>query len=197
MTSVELRRLSPSARDQFIQRLQDSFTAGAAAAFADDSPGPVITVEEIVESMDRPGAESWDVRLDGDPVGGAVVSAEEGGRRRSLELLFIDTAFQGNGLGAAVWRAIESGYPEVEVWRTMTPYSDARNIHFYVNKCGFRVVEFFHPGHRDPNAAAPGAATDGAGEPDMMIVFEKIRTPFHRSSGANARSGETADASSS
>jgi hypothetical protein len=30
----------------------------------------------------------------------------------------------------------------VRVWETMTPYFEKRNIHFYVNKCGFHIVEF-------------------------------------------------------
>lgn len=42
-------------------------------------------------------------------------------------------------------------YPETKIWETHTPYYDKRNIHFYVNKCGFHIVEFFNPSHKDPN----------------------------------------------
>jgi len=35
------------------------------------------------------------------------------------------------------------------VWETHTPYFEKRNIHFYVNKCGFKIVEFFNPYHPD------------------------------------------------
>lgn len=58
----------------------------------------------------------------------------------------------------------------------MTPYEDQRNIHFYVNSCGFRVVEFFHPGHPDPNVPAY-VSEDAGGPPDLMFAFEKVRTP--------------------
>jgi catechol 2,3-dioxygenase-like lactoylglutathione lyase family enzyme len=52
----------------------------------------------------------------------------------------------------------------------MTPYFEVRNIHFYVNVCGFHAVEFFHPGHPDPHEP------DGSGQghdDDLMFRFEK------------------------
>ena len=31
------------------------------------------------------------------------------------------------------------------------PHFDRRNIHFYINRCGFHAVEFFNEHHPDPN----------------------------------------------
>lgn len=173
-------------RERFIARLQASFDAGAEAypgSDSDHSDEHVISVAEILESMNKPGAETWDVRSGGDPVGGAVVSSAEGGRRRSLDLLFVDVEAQGKGIGAAIWQTLENRYPDAEVWETMTPYEDTRNIHFYVNKCGFRVVEFFHPGHPDPHSPA----SEGQGPPDLMFVFEKHRNPGRGGYDAESR----------
>ena len=36
-------------------------------------------------------------------------------------------------------------------WETITPYFEKRNVHFYVNKCGFHIVEFFNEHHPDPH----------------------------------------------
>ena len=36
-------------------------------------------------------------------------------------------------------------------WELVTPYFEVRNIHFYVNKCGFHIVEFFNERHPDPS----------------------------------------------
>ena len=47
--------------------------------------------------------------------------------------------------------AIEQQYPNTKVWQTHTPYFDKRNLHFYINKCGFKIVEFFNPKHIDPH----------------------------------------------
>lgn len=117
MASLELVAVATDERDRFIARLQASFDAGAEAYSRpdtddpDDPDEPVISVAEILESMNKPGAESLDVRSGGDTVGGAVVLSTEGGKRRSLDLLFVDVEAQGKGLGAAIWLALENHYP--------------------------------------------------------------------------------------
>ena len=60
-------------------------------------------------------------------------------------------------------------YPQVKVWETVTPYFEKRNIHFYVNRCGFHIVEFFNSHHIDPNDP------DGYNlMNDGMFRFEKV-----------------------
>ncbi|GLJ62015.1 MULTISPECIES: GNAT family N-acetyltransferase [Microbacterium] len=176
--SLVLHKLATSDRQEFVTRLQGSFDVGAAAYFDNDSSDPVISEAEIYQSMDHPGADTWDVREGGNGVGGAVVSIKEGGLAASLDLLFIDAGEHGRGLGSELWAAIEAHYPGVRVWKTMTPYDDTRNIHFYVNKCGFRIVEFFHPGHPDPHDTSPAAGAEERSIPDLMFAFEKNRSPL-------------------
>ena len=77
------------------------------------------------------------------------------------------------GIGTAAWKIVESLYPETKVWETCTPYFEKRNIHFYVNKCGFHIVEFFnglHPDPRDPETGYTEDFEDG-GE---MFRSEKV-----------------------
>lgn len=63
-------------------------------------------------------------------------------------------------------------HPEVKVWETMTPYFETRNIHFYVNRCGFHIVEFFNSHHSNPND--PDMADEGSETRDEgMFRFEK------------------------
>ncbi len=57
-----------------------------------------------------------------------------------------------------------------------------RNIHFYINVCGFHAVEFFHEGHphpgplEEPDAAdRPGGSFDGE---DRGFRFEKVMLPL-------------------
>ena len=52
--------------------------------------------------------------------------------------------------GQVVGGAIEEKHPHTKVWKTSTPYFEKRNIHFYINSCGFSAVEFFNPHHTDP-----------------------------------------------
>ena len=60
-------------------------------------------------------------------------------------------------------------YPQVKEWETITPYFEKRNIHFYVNRCGFQIVEFFNKHHHPENA--PGTEKDDDSE---MFRFRKI-----------------------
>ena len=63
-------------------------------------------------------------------------------------------------------------HPEVKVWETVTPYFEKRNIHFYVNRCGFHIVEFFNSHHPDPNDPDSADISDNQ-FPDGMFRFEK------------------------
>ena len=75
------------------------------------------------------------------------------------------------------WQAVEVLHPETVVWETFTPYFEKRNIHFYVNKRGFQIdqfwCEYFQPDHEmsddeehDPNEG-----------PAEMFRFIKVMKP--------------------
>ena len=63
---------------------------------------------------------------------------------------------------------IEKLYPNTEIWKTCTPYFDKRNIHFYVNKLKFHIVEYLNEKYPDKNRPE-----DTYLEDDGMFVFEK------------------------
>ena len=88
--------------------------------------------------------------LDDKKVGGAVIKVE--GERGDLDLLFVSPKEHSKGIGYAAWCAIEKMHPEVKIWGTHTPYFEKRNIHFYVNRCGFHIVEFFNKSHPEPDS---------------------------------------------
>ena len=97
---------------------------------------------------------------------------EEDGERGDLDLLFVSPHIHSKGIGYAAWCAVEKLHPEVKVWETVTPYFEKRNIHFYVNRCGFHIVEFFNSHHHDPNDPDSAEQTDEQ-FPDGMFRFEK------------------------
>lgn len=95
------------------------------------------------------------------------------GDKGELDLLFTLPAVHSKGVGYAAWCEIEKMHPEVRVWETLTPYFETRNIHFYVNKCGFHIVEFFnhfHKGSKYPDEELHGEADDGRG---LDFLFRK------------------------
>ena len=61
---------------------------------------------------------------------------------------------------------------ETKIWETHPPYYDKRNIHFYVNRCGFKIVEFFNPKHKDPHQKGESAGNIPE-ENNYFFRFEK------------------------
>jgi catechol 2,3-dioxygenase-like lactoylglutathione lyase family enzyme len=78
-------------------------------------------------------------------------------------------------MGRAAWGEVERLTPDVAVWETGTPYFATRNIHFYINKCGFHAVEFFNRFHPDPHDPETGEENtyEGGDGFDGMFRFEK------------------------
>ncbi len=115
------------------------------------------------------------IREDGKIVGGLVLKIDEESRHNELELLFVHPDEHSKGIGYAAWQEVERLYPETKVWETCTPYFETRNIHFYVNKCGFHVVEFFNSHHHGLHNPEIDDDYNNEGENDFdgMFRFEK------------------------
>ena len=170
---VKLAPLTPDDREQFIRDNQEAFNYGALLEFGlrDDSfeeDGEIISRETIEASID--GGEAYRILVDGEKAGGVVLKTE--GEKGDLELLFTSPEIHGRGVGFAAWQAVEKLHPEVRVWETVTPYFEKRNIHFYVNRCGFKIVEFYNEHHCDPH--------EKPGELSEMFRFEKVMEPAEK-----------------
>ena len=174
MTSIELKPLATDDREQFVRDNQEAFKYGATEEFGmrDDhfeEEGEIISRETIERSIDR--GEAYRIMLDGKPVGGAVIKTE--GDHGDLDLLFVSPNVHSKGIGYAAWCEIEKMHPEVRVWETCTPYFETRNIHFYVNRCGFHIVEFFCSHHPDSNRNSD-ESYEGNEDMDGMFRFVKV-----------------------
>lgn len=149
---IKLVLLEANDREQFITDNQQAFLYGATEEFGlrDDhfeEDGQIISRETIEKSIDAPNAETYRI-MDGDKkVGGVVIEVDKETLRGDLQLLFVIPSEHSKGVGYATWCAIEKLHPEIEVWETATPYFEKRNIHFYVNRCGFKIVEFYNEHH--------------------------------------------------
>lgn len=164
-STITLVPLGKHQRETFIGELQAALSV-AVIEESGKQKGEIIPREEVAQSLDQPGAEAFQLTPDRKAVGGAVVTADRAAGRCSLELLYLRQSCHNRGLAA--WQATEARYPEAAVWDTVTPYFKKRKIHFYVKKCGFKIVEFFHSHHRDPSVSE----TDGIGKGNYFR-FEK------------------------
>lgn len=154
----------------FKRELQQAFAVAVVEEFGALPDGPIPADDDLDRAIAAPGAAVLRILLGGRKVGGAIVTIDAEAQHNTLDLFFITTGNHGQGLGLKAWTAIERMFPETLTWQTHTPYFEKRNIHFYVNKCGFRIVEFFCARHPDPH----GPDADDLPGGDEAFRFEKI-----------------------
>ena len=119
------------------------------------------------------------IMLDGKKVGGVILKINKETHHNELEILFVLPEEHTKGIGYGAWCAVEALHPETKVWETCTPYFEKRNIHFYVNKCGFQIVEFFGAFHEDPHPHGEEEPPTDEG-PDEMFRFIKVMKEGNR-----------------
>lgn len=171
---VELLSATTDSLEAFKTALQDAFRVAAEAERGQPIAQPIPSDEDIEQSIAAAGAVTYWIMANGQRVGGAVVIIDESSNRNELSFFFVSTHQQGRGLGLHAWKAIENAYPNTKIWETVTPYFEKRNIHFYVNKCGFKIVEFYNAFHADPHQSS--LETQSEDIHDEMFRFTKAMT---------------------
>ena len=179
-TNVTLVPLQPEDREQFILDNQRAFKYGAMEEFGEkdshfEEDGEIISRKTIEASIDGQGAEAYRIMLDGEKVGGLVLKIDPVTKENELELLFVNPETHSRGVGYGAWLEVEKLHPETILWKTCTPYFEKRNIHFYINKCGFHAVAFWNKYLPDPHPCDEEEAETNNDEDefDGMFYFEK------------------------
>ena len=168
--NIQLLPLREEETVAFKEEMQESFQHGFQAYYKEDETNQwqVLPDEDFYQSLNAVGAEAYEaLAADGRRVGGAIIVIKADEHRGELAFLYVKVGVQSKGIGQAIWKFIEALHPETEVWETCTPYFDRRNIHFYINRCGFHVVEFFNEHHPDPHMP------DQFDQEDGLFKFEK------------------------
>ncbi len=167
---VTLEIVKEDELEKFKEDLKESFSVTVIEEFGSIDAGPIPSDKEIEESFKADVAYTYHILLNGSRVGGVVVCIDEKTQHNSLDLLFIYKGEGGKGIGYKTWKTIEKMYPETKVWETHTPCFEKRNIHFYVNKCGFKIVEYlsdkYHNPHDEEGEGLPGG--------EDFFRFEKV-----------------------
>lgn len=131
---------------EFKRLMQDAFQKGFEDEFGSYDK-KILPDTDIDESLYADGAAAYKVVDNGEIIGGTVVNVNAETGHSHLDILFVKTGVQSKGVGMYIWNELERLYSHTKIWETFTPYYEKRNIHFYVNKCGFKIVEFFNPQH--------------------------------------------------
>ena len=138
-----------------------------------EEDGEIISRKTIEDSIDSKNAKTYRIILDNKKIGVVVLKIDEKNKKGELELLFINLEIHSKGAGYSTWLMIEKMYPEIEIWETLTPYFEKRNIHFYINKFGFQIVDYYHKYHPLPKRPHDQDKKDGEEEFEMFR-FQKI-----------------------
>jgi hypothetical protein len=162
------------------RELQAAFAVAVAEEMGEAPDEPIPSDADLDAALAASNAAVLHILHDDRRVGGAVVTINRETQANTLDLLFIAVGHHGRGLGKAAWSAIEAMFPDTRSWETVTPYFEKRNIHFYVNVCGFQIVEYFHDRHPDPHHSSPSGLPDDGG---MFRFVKEMRSPGQSSEG--------------
>ena len=166
--NFQLVKINDEDIGQFKKDMQEAFQKGFEDVYG-KTDGIILSEQDINHSLNEKGAIAYKAVVDGNMVGGAVVVIDEVTQHNHLHLLYVKYGIQTKGIGFLIWNQIEKLYPETKVWETCTPYFEKRNIHFYVNKCGFHIVEY-QCKHNSPSEPDDSFIGDGG---EGMFVFKK------------------------
>ena len=148
--NFQLILLREEDKNQFKLDMQEAFQTGAVEAFS-EMKETILPLYHIDRSLESEGSVAYEAIVDGRMAGGAIVVIDKETQHNHLDFLYVKNGIHSKGVGQAIWNTIEKLHPETKVWETCTPYFEKRNIHFYINRCGFHAVEFFNKYHPDPN----------------------------------------------
>ena len=161
---MQISKLEIKYLEQFKLDMQTAFQQSVEEEFG-KTEELILPYSHIEKSLEK--GEAFGAIKNGELVGGAIVVVNK--EKASLDFLYVKNGFQGQGIGKKLWNFLETYYSTVKIWETFTPYFEKRNIHFYVNCCGFKIVEFYNPLHPEPNFESE----DNPGM-DCLFRFEKI-----------------------
>ncbi|MGM9738245.1 MAG: GNAT family N-acetyltransferase [Candidatus Cryptobacteroides sp.] len=168
--NITFERLSERDYKGFCNDVKDVFSVAVVETFGQPENGrEIISQKEVSRILKDASCEAYTVYADGLKIGGVAIRPDTGTGFGFLVILYVYPEYHGKGLGVRIWQGIEQLYPTTKVWRLVTPYFEKRNIHFYVNKCGFKIVEFFNKAHRDPDYELTGLDFH-----DEYFLFEKV-----------------------
>jgi 7,8-dihydropterin-6-yl-methyl-4-(beta-D-ribofuranosyl)aminobenzene 5'-phosphate synthase len=183
--NISLVSITPDDKEQFILDNQRAFKYGAKESAGQSGKAErgmcddcveegeeVISRKTIERSMNGEQAETYRIVCNGNVVGGLILQIDQQNAKGELEILFVNPEAHSKGIGQAAWKAVEAMHPEIRVWETITPYFEKRNIHFYVNRLGFHIVEFWNKHQHGP--VVPEDIDEEWSEDDEMFVFRKV-----------------------
>ena len=123
------------------------FPGGIVPGAAEDDRGEY----DLHKLMNDPKSTVLSIYDDDRFIGGAIVE-DKGQTVKEIEIFFLIVEYQSKGIGKTALELVEDCFPDAGIFRLITPSNVVRNVVFYVNKCGYKVVKVVRY-DRDTNTA--------------------------------------------
>lgn len=146
---IKLIELTDDKLEQFKIDMKESFRIGYLKETSKNED--ILPEKDIIDSLEKKGSYAYMAMKNNEMVGGTIVIINEETGVNHLDFLYVKVEYQGQKIGQNIWKEIEEKYPDTKVWETCTPHFDKRNIHFYINTCGFHAIEYHTKYHPDPS----------------------------------------------
>ena len=161
------KKLGQEQVKEFKRLMIEAFQYGY-ESFTKKAEDQVLPEGDIDNSLNNKNGHAYVMVDDNNMIlGGLIVNINNETNINYLDFIFVRVDSESKGIGQRMWEEVEKLYPATLKWLTCTPYFDQRNIHFYVNKLGFKIVEYYNRYHLDPHE--PDIEDDGG-----MFEFEKV-----------------------
>ncbi len=171
--NITLMLVKEEELQEFERKIQEAFLVAVEENFGGQEE-PIPSHQDLEKCRHDSGTVMFHLMQGSCKIGGVVLHINSETQHNSLEFFFIAVEYQNRGLGQAAWRAVEENYSKTKVWSTVTPYFEKRNIHFYVNRCGFHIVEFWNAYHTAPDVLSESRTSEQSIGEDEAFYFEKI-----------------------
>ena len=148
---MKLALLENDRKAEYKKILQEAFQYGF-ESYTGCKEEQVLPESHIDECLSNPNSYAYMMIDNNEIVGGSIVTINNETNENILDFMFVKVGIQSKGIGQQIWKEIEALYPNTTLWETCTPYFDVRNIHFYVNRLKFHIVEFYNYKNPDPNS---------------------------------------------
>lgn len=98
----------------------------------------------IDKALAEDGAVTYKAILDNEIVGGILLIVDKVNEHIRVVFFYVKNGFQNKGIGYEFLEKVEKLYPEIKLWSLYVPWCYRRNLHFYINKCGFSAVRYLN-----------------------------------------------------
>lgn len=109
-------------------------------------------------------------------LGGTILALLRNGKRVNIYFMFTKPEHQNEGVATFLWNELAEFFPGVRTWSAGAEYFAVPAIHFLLNKCHFKIIEFTNS-LNEPEQYSKHEVTDPWTDGFFHFVKRSSRSP--------------------